>query len=149
MASGSPVSLLFLKGMGRWLLPLFLSIRPCKHDRRLWGGGGTFQRTFKGLSERDGFTRFTNAVPQTQRAVPQGRFFSTTYIYTYREEINWLTRSFVKMANCLEGPTILSCMGDGPKSDPSEPRERSETCSELSDDVRDCKLHITQTKDCI
>ena len=30
----------------------------------------------------------------------------------------------------------------------SEPRERSEACSERSDEVRDCKLHITQTKDC-
>ena len=32
------------------------------------------------------------------------------------------------------------------RSERSEPRERSEACSERSDEVRDCKLHITQTK---
>ena len=34
------------------------------------------------------------------------------------------------------------------RSERSEPRERSEACSERSDEVRDCKLHIAQTKDC-
>ena len=28
------------------------------------------------------------------------------------------------------------------------PTERSEACSERSDEVRDCKLHIRQTEDC-
>ena len=32
------------------------------------------------------------------------------------------------------------------RSERSEPRERSEACSERSDEVRDCKLHITQTE---
>ena len=32
------------------------------------------------------------------------------------------------------------------RSERSEPRERSEACSERSDEDRDCKLHITQTK---
>ena len=45
-------------------------------------------------------------------------------------------------------PTLQSCIGAGPKSERSEPRERSEACSERSDEARDCKLHISQTKDC-
>ena len=28
------------------------------------------------------------------------------------------------------------------------PTEPGDACSERSDEVRDCKLHITQTKDC-
>ena len=32
------------------------------------------------------------------------------------------------------------------RSERSEQRERSEACSERSDEVRDCKLHIAQTK---
>ena len=33
-------------------------------------------------------------------------------------------------------------------SERGEPRKRSEACSERSDEVGDCKLHITQTKAC-
>ena len=64
------------------------------------------------------------------------------YVYTQRA-----TRC-VKMPNWLEGPKIQSCIGAGPKSERSEPCERSEACSERSDEACDCKLHITQTKDC-
>ena len=32
------------------------------------------------------------------------------------------------------------------RSERSEPRERSEACSERSDEVCDCRLHIAQTK---
>ena len=34
------------------------------------------------------------------------------------------------------------------RSERSEPRERSEACSARSDEARNCKLHITYTKDC-
>ena len=32
------------------------------------------------------------------------------------------------------------------RSERSEPRERNESCSERSDEARDCKEHMTQTK---
>ena len=62
--------------------------------------------------------------------------------------MNWLTGSFIKMANRFECAEIQSCIGAGPKRERSEPRERSKACSERSEDARDCKLQITQTKDC-
>ena len=31
---------------------------------------------------------------------------------------------------------------------PQRPTKRNEACSDRSDEIRDCKLHITQTKDC-
>ena len=34
------------------------------------------------------------------------------------------------------------------RSERSEPRERSEACSERSDEVHDCKLHKTETRGC-
>ena len=46
----------------------------------------------------------------------------------------------MKMATWLEGPKSQSCIGAGPKN---EPRERSEACSERSDEARGCKLHTT------
>ena len=71
------------------------------------------------------------------------------YICIYMgEEMYLLTVVFVKTVNCLEGNKIQSCIGAGPKTERSEPLERSEACSERSDEARDSKLHITQTKGC-
>ena len=40
----------------------------------------------------------------------------------------------------LKAPKVQSCIGGGPKSQRSEPCERSEACSDRSDEARDCEL---------
>ena len=62
-------------------------------------------------------------------------------------EIHLLARSFIQMANWLEGPKFQSCISAEPKRERSEPGERSEAWPWRSDEARYCKLHMTQTVD--
>ena len=55
--------------------------------------------------------------------------------------MNWLTGSFVKMVNWLEGPKIQSCIGAGPKA--SEASHASEARHARSEATRLVTVNCT------
>ena len=86
------------------------------------------------------------------------------YTYIYKGAMNgppmdlyWATRrvavggSSKAASSCCSGSFSMGVSkrvlrARSARSERSEPRERSEACSERSDEVRDCKLNIAQTE---